>query len=306
MSTIATFVLIFLLIGTGYLLAWRKIVPDSAADTLNLVALYVFLPASILLYTPKLTWAPELTGLAATPWLMVALGVATALLAQRVWKLDRGATACVMLGVTLGNTAFLGYSLIPALVGAHGLRYAVVFDQFGTFIALASFGLFVIAWYGGGDRPTALGIARRIIVFPPFIALMFAITLMPAEPPAAIARALEILSAALMPCVVIAVGTQLRFRLPREHLAPLALIVGFKLIVMPALALLVAPLFGMSGELLAVAVYQAGMPTMITTGALLSLAGLAPQLAAAMVGYTTLLAIVTLPLWQWLLALPAG
>lgn len=301
MSTIATFVLVFFLIGAGWLLAQRKIVPDSAADTLNLIALYVFLPASILLYTPKLTWAPELGGLAATPWLMVGAGIAIALVARRWWNLDRGATACVMLGITLGNTAFLGYSLIPALVGAHALRYAVVFDQFGTFIALASFGLFVIAWYGGGDRPTAWSIARRIVAFPPFIALIAAITVMPAEPPTAVARALEILAAALMPCVVIAVGTQLRFRLPREHLAPLALIVVVKLVAMPALALLVAPWFGMDGELRAVLVFQAGMPTMITTGALLSLAGLAPQLAAAMVGYTTLLAIVTLPLWQWVL-----
>lgn len=300
MSTMATFTLTFLLISVGWLLARRKIVPENAADTLNLIALYVFLPASILLNTPKLTWSPELSGLAVMPWLMVALGIVVALLAQRYWKLDRGVTACIMLGTTLGNTAFLGYSLIPALVGASGLRYAVVFDQFGTFIALASFGLFVIAWYGGGDRPTAWGIARRVLVFPPFIALMVAFTVMPAEPPVGVARALEILAAALMPCVVIAVGTQLRFQLPREQVAPLVLIIGFKLVLMPAFAWLVAPQFGVSGELREVMIYQAGMPTMITTGALLSLAGLAPQLAAAMVGYTTLLSIATLPLWQWL------
>ena len=35
------------------------------------------------------------------------------------------------------------------------MRYAVVYDQFGTFLILASFGLFVLALYGGGTRPTA-------------------------------------------------------------------------------------------------------------------------------------------------------
>ena len=44
------------------------------------------------------------------------------------------------------------------------------------------------------------------------------------------------------------------------------------------------------------------MPPMMTSGALLSSAGLAPQLAAALIGYGTLLSMLTLPAWHWLLA----
>jgi predicted permease len=48
-------------------------------------------------------------------------------------------------------------------------------------------------------------------------------------------------------------------------------------------------------------VLEAAMPPMITSAALAAMAGLAPELAAAMVGYGTLAAMATLPLWRWLL-----
>ena len=40
----------------------------------------------------------------------------------------------------------------------------------------------------------------------------------------------------------------------------------------------------------------------ITAGALLSMAGLAPELAAALVGYGIVLSMATLPLWHWALS----
>jgi len=43
------------------------------------------------------------------------------------------------------------------------------------------------------------------------------------------------------------------------------------------------------------------MPSMITAGALAAAAGLAPELAAALVGYGIVLSLATLPLWLWLL-----
>jgi predicted permease len=39
------------------------------------------------------------------------------------------------------------------------------------------------------------------------------------------------------------------------------------------------------------------MPSMVTAGALAISHGLAPRLAAAMVGYGVLLSLLTLPLW---------
>lgn len=94
---------------------------------------------------------------------------------------------------------------------------------------------------------------------------------------------------------------QLRLRLPRHHVGPFVFGLAAKLVLMPALALGLAALYGLSGDMRAAAIYETAMPPMITAGALLSLAGIEPELAAALVGYGIVLSMATLPLWHWVL-----
>jgi predicted permease len=301
MQMLSAFAFILAMLACGRVLAWRRIVPDNAAATLNLVVLYVCLPAAVLLYAPKLEFRRELLGVVAMPWLILAASAALTLFLARVFRFERATTAALLMLVALGNTSFLGFALIPALAGADALRYAVVYDQFGTFMILSTFGLVVLGLYGG-ERPTPLAIMRRIVTFPPFITLVIALAFVPAQLPDALGKPLKLLADALLPLVALASGMQLRQRLPRHHLVPFAYGLGAKLVLMPLLALALCALLGLDGDMRAAAVYETAMPPMITAGALLSLAGLAPELAAALVGYGIVLSMATLPLWHWLLA----
>jgi predicted permease len=239
-----------------------------------------------------------LIGLVAIPWIILLVSIALVFATARLFRFDRGSTANLLLQIPLGNTSFIGYSLIPVLVSAGALRYAVVYDQLGSFVILATWGLFVVALYGGGERPNARTILRRILGFPPFIALVVALTVMPGDPGATIDRGLHLLADELLPIVVLALGMQLRLRLPRQHLLPLALGLIAKLVLMPLLALGLCHLFELPSEITLVAVYLTAMPPMITSGALLSMAGLAPELSAALIGYGIVLSMMTLPLWH--------
>lgn len=301
MPVVSTFALILVLIAIGRVLHWRGWVPANAADVLNLVVLHVCLPAAILLYAPRLAFERELISLVAVPWILLLASIMLVLPLAKWLPLQRDITANLLLQIPLGNTSFIGYALIPVLVGADALRYAVVYDQLGSFLILASWGLFVVALYGGGSRPGVSTIARRVLVFPPFIALVVALTVMPTDPPQVIAHGLRLLADALLPIVVLALGMQLRLRLPAHHLLPLAFGLVARLLLMPALAWGLCHVFGLSAELTEVAVYLTAMPPMMTSGALLSSAGLAPQLAAALIGYGTLCSMVTLPAWYWIL-----
>jgi predicted permease len=298
LSAASVFGFILTLLAVGRLLRARGVVPESAPETLNVVALYVCMPAAILLNAPQLTFARELIGLVAVPWILLAASVAVVLPLSKVLRADRATRACLLTEVPMGNTAFMGYALIPTLAGKGALRYAVIYDQFGSFLILGTYGLFVVAMASGGARPTPLSVVKRIVGFPPFIALLVGMTVVPADLPAAVARPLEILSGALLPVVGLAVGMQMKLKLPRAYLAPLGFGVVAKLVLLPLLALALCSLFGLRGEMRAAAVLESAMPTMMTTGALLSMAGLAPELAAAMVGYSTILSMATLPLWQ--------
>lgn len=301
MTPLSVFALLFALCAIGRLLSARKLVPEGAAATLNAVALYVCLPASVLIHAPRLSFDRSLVGLVAIPWLLLLATVGVLLVAARALRLDRRTLTCLLLVAPLGNTSFLGYSLCPALAGEGALKYAVVYDQLGSFVILSTFGLGTLAMLGGEERPAATTMLRRVVTFPPFLALVFALTVMPVNPPAAVVASLSMIASALLPLVALALGMQLRLSLPRAQLLPLGLGIGLKLLVLPALAVALCTLFGLHGDARAAAILESAMPTMITAGALLAMAGIAPELAAAIVGYGTLLSAVTLPLWRLVL-----
>jgi len=297
------FALVLAMLALGYLFQRLRVLPESAAQTLNLVVLYVCLPAAVLRYAPRLELAPALLGIVAVPWLLLAATVLLVGLLARVLRLRRDQHAVLLLAVALGNTSFLGYPLTRALIGEHALPYAVVYDQFGAFLIMSTFGLWVLARYSGDAPPRAREILVRILRFPPLWALLLGLTVMPAEPPTWVAGGLQRLADALLPLAMLTIGLSVQLALPRDELKPLAAGLVLKLAVMPALAWLLVPLLGLQGDMARATVLEAAMPSMITAAAMAIACELAPRLAAALVGYGLLLSLLTLPLWA---RLPVG
>ncbi|WP_040146637.1 AEC family transporter, partial [Xanthomonas citri] len=120
--------------------------------------------------------------------------------------------------------------------------------------------------------------------------------------PAWIGSGLKNLADAMLPLVMLSVGFSLQLRLPADELKPLAVGLVFKLLLMPVLALPLSWVLGLRGQMLQTNVLESAMPTMIPAAALAISHRLAPRLAAAMVGYSILLSLLTLPAWAWLLA----
>jgi predicted permease len=295
------FALILAMLALGLGFQRLRLFPENAAEVLNKVVLYVCLPASVLIYAPRLELGADVLAIAAVPWALLCLTVVLVTGVTRALKLRPDEHAVLLLTVALGNTSFLGYPLVRALIGEHALPYAVIYDQFGAFLILSTFGLYVLARYGGDATPTPAMIGRRIVTFPPFLALVFGLTLMPEAPPAWIAGGLQRLADALLPLVVLAIGLSLKLALPRDELKPLAAGLALKLAVMPLIAFLLAPQIGLQGAQQQTVVLESAMPPMITAAALAISHRLAPGLAAAMVGYGILLSLATLPAWAWLL-----
>lgn len=291
------FALILCMLALGMLFARLRVLPQDSAQTLNGVVLYVCLPAAVLTYVPRLTLDASLVGLMLTPWLLMLATWALVSLATRVFGFARDVHAVLLIGVSLANSSFIGYPMTRALLGDDALPYAVVYDQFGTFLLLSTFGLFVLARYSGERPPGALQVLGRVVRFPPLWALLVAVLVMPEQPPAWIATALQQLADAMLPLVMLAVGLSIQLRLPREERVPLATGLALKLVLLPALAIPLSWMLGLQGTMLRVNVLESAMPTMITAAALAISHRLAPRLAAALVGYGIVLSLLTLPLW---------
>src|ERR1019366_29213 len=195
----------------------------------------------------------------------------------------------------LGNTAFMGCPMIEALRGAPGLSLAVIGDQTGCFTALVIGGVAVTVIYAGRElRPWQ--IVRQIVLFPAFLALVAGILIGLAGGPFEILHALcARLAATLTPLALFSVGLQQRLELPRSRLSAVGCALGWKLLLAPALCVLLGRLTGVTGLVLAVGVLQAGMAPMVSAAILADQYGLEPALANAVLGLAILLCLASVP-----------
>ena len=288
-------ILSLLLIGMG--IKRLPAFPKETGNALNLIVIYVSLPALILLKIPQLVFSSELLAPVLMPWGMLVFSAALVLLLAKSLQWDRATTGCLLLLVPLGNTSFLGIPMTRAFFGEQATPYALLYDQLGSFLALATYGSLVLALYGqGSKRPSLHTVLKKVATFPPFIALVAAFLLRPVTYPVIITEILDMLSATLIPLVMIAVGYQLQLKMNRSVRSPLVLGLVIKLIIAPLTALLLTRLMGWDGELVRVSIFEAGMPPMVSAGALAILDDLNSPLAAALVGIGIVVSFITLPI----------
>ncbi|NBB92812.1 MAG: AEC family transporter [Gammaproteobacteria bacterium] len=271
--------------------------PPSAPEVLNRVVIMLCLPALIFIHVPTLEASTALLPLVVVPWTLLAVSVGLVLLLARWLEIRREAVAVLLLLLPLGNTSFLGFPLVEALLGEDRVRFAVVYDQFGSFLIVCTHALFVLAWFGTGTRPSAADMGKRIVTFPPFIALVGALLLGNDWFPDWLMSLARNFADMLLPLVTLAIGMSLRLRLVPEYRRPLLIGLASKLVILPAVALGLILALDTRPDIARVALMEASMPPMITAAALLSSARLAPPLASALVAWGVLLSALTVPLW---------
>ena len=296
------FYLILACLGIGLLLRRAPGMPATSASALNGYALNVALPAVILANLPLLNISSALLIPALTPWLLMLLVIPLVLALARLLGWPREVTGALLIILPLGNTAYLGVPLVQSFFGQEAVPYAVVYDQLGSFLALAAYTPVIAALYGPAlERPTAGKILARIFTFPPFLALLAGLLLRGVALPPLANQLLDMLAATLIPVVMVAVGLQITVRFQHSELLPLSCALGIKLLLMPAGAWLLWMLLGQEGLAVQVAVFQAAMPPMISAGAIAIAAGLAPRLVAGAVGIGLIVSFISLPVLYWLL-----
>lgn len=272
-------------------------VPKQSAAVLSAYVIYIALPALILLEIPQL----PLSRFALVPiimaWVVMAFSMAVTYLCSRVFHWNRSVTGALLLVVSLGNTAFVGIPLVKAHLGAGAVPYAILYDQFGSFLALATFGIVVAGYYAGEGKVGPLSLWRHISRFPPFIAMIIALGLRFVDVPAWTFDSLDMVATTLAPAAMISVGMQWRLRLDVGHIKPFATALFIILFLAPAFAFAVTRSFGLSEFGANAAVLQAAMPAMITAGTLATAHQLEPRLASSIVGYSLMLSLLTV--WAW-------
>lgn len=290
------FILIAVFVGLGILFRRIEAFPDQTAQALNMFALYVALPAVILLKVPQLTFSSDMIVPAVTPWAMLLLSALLVYFVGKSMRWSRETIGVLLLVVPIGNTSFMGVPMVSAFFGETGIPYLIIYDQVGTMLIFALYGSVILAMFGREGEIKVAEVAKRAILFPPTMALLAGLMLRYWPYPEAVTKGLETLAGMLTPLVMTAIGFQLRIRLSPAVIRPLGFGLAVKLAVAPVAALIGCRLLGLNELSADIAIFEAGMPPMVTAGALAIAAGMLPELAAALVSLGMALAFVTLPL----------
>lgn len=275
--------------------------PAGAHQSVNWWVLYAALPALVLALVPKLRFDWNTLFLVAAMWLVFVGAWVLFAAVGRAAGWSRGRIGALVLAGGLGNTSFVGFPLVEALRGKAGLALAVVCDQLGSFLLLAAGGVVVASIYSG-RAPSARSVARRVLTFPAFLALVVGVVVgAVGKWPAPVEDLFLQVGRTLSPMALFSVGLQLRLRLPRGSIGALGLGLGWKLVLGPLLCLGVGVLFGVRGLTLTVGVLEAAMAPMISAAILADEYGLDPPLTNGLLGAGILLSLVTVPLAaRWL------
>lgn len=303
----ANFLTLVLCLAAGMALQhWRR-VGENAHQPINAVIIHVALPAVTLRTLHDFAFERSQLLPVLMPWLLFALGAWVFWTIGRALALPRAQIGALTLVGGLGNTSFVGLPMIETLHGADGLGLGLLIDQLGSYLVLSTLGVLAAAWYAMSGAVGHRDMLRRVLTFPPFVALLLALATRPLPFPAALDATLARIGDTLAPLALISVGLQLRLDTLREHARALMLGLGYKLVLAPALVVAVLVLSDAGADMPSrVSVIEAAMPPMIGAGIVAAQANLAPRLVSAMVGVGIPLGLFTAAGWHFAFAAVAA
>lgn len=299
--------LIFICLLLGLLLKRTGRFPANTHTALNAFVIFVSFPATVLLQITNLfsktapSWSLLLP--ASMGWLLFAGSWALIAWIGKRRKWSDARTGALILTAGLGNTSFVGFPLLEALLGSEAVPWGVLVDQLGSFFVLSTLGIVVASRYGRPRDGKPRSIPRQVFTFPPFLALLTAIALsiggfvFTGVAETIIAR----LASTLVPLALFAVGFQLNLSPStlRRYGRPLSLGLLYKLFLAPA-ALMVLYVFvlGQRDFVTRVTLLEAAMATMITSAVVAADFSLDEELANLMVGVSVPLSLFTVFVWN--------
>ncbi len=303
----SNFLLLVCCLVAGLLLRRFGRVQDGAHSTINAVIIHLSLPAVTLHTLHAFKFDGSQLWPVLMPWILFGTGAIVFGAIGRWLELSRAAIGALTLVGGLGNTSFVGLPMIESLQGRDGLGLGLLIDQLGSYLALCTVGVFVAALYGAEERASVRTMAIKVAGFPPFIALVAALLTRSFVLPSAVDAVLVRLGDTLAPLALLSVGLQLRFDALRKQAGLLSLGLGYKLLVCPALVLIVLRLADANFDMTSrVSVIEAAMPPMIGAGIVAAQAKLEAPLVSSLIGIGIPIGLSTAPAWHWLFALLAS
>ena len=297
----------FGLIFIGFACGKLKQIPDTALAWMNFFIVYVALPAlfyRILAQTPleqlaKLDFIFATT--LATFWAF-AVSFAIGMVIRRG---NIGESTIAGLAGGYGNIGYMGPGLALATLGAQAAVPVALIFCFDTLL-LFSVVPFLMAFANPQQKnigATVFDVAKRILTHPLVIATAIGVgsAAVRFQPPVALDRLLQFLQNAAAPCALFTLGVTVALRPLKKMPWEVPFLVTVKLVVHPALALLLLSLFGpLDQSWVYTAVLMAALPPALNVFVFARQYDTWVEQASGAVLIGTLISVVTLTSVMWM------
>lgn len=284
------------------LLRHFKALPADAHKGINAWIIYLALPAVSFKYLPHIHWSTQLLLPALMPlivWIAAWIYVKIYSAKNNLAKTSQGA---MMLSSGLSNTSFVGFPLIMAYFSDKELAVAVICDQV-TFMMLSTAGV-LAAINASQKQALSVGmIIKKMLGFPPFLGCVCALTVPHFIEISALNPLFDKLALTVAPLALFSIGLQLKFAGWQKELKNIGASLIYKLMIAPALVFGAALVMGLKGIIPQIAVFEAAMPTLLTSGVVAEEYNIDPRLSSLIIGISIVISFATTALWWHILQL---
>lgn len=284
-------VTLFLMMAIGFALVQFGMLTEVGLSQMSTLLLYIVAPC-IIIKSFQQDGLPSLAVLGVSALALGSYYLIFMPLSSLLFRRSEGDTGMVLrFGSAYGNTGFMGLPLLAVVLGPEALIFGVI-----------SFVVFSISqWTHGVVAMGGAFTPRKILLNPAVIGLLLGLPLLLFhwKLPVMVNSAISFVADINTPLAMVVIGGQMAganlvatFTQPRLYLAG-----AVKLILLPALVAVLLLPFGLSPLLYCTCVVLAATPTAGTTGIFAQKFGRDTSAAAQLITLTTLLSILTLPVF---------
>ncbi len=286
--------MMFLLVGIGFFIRKKGIVNTEGRMNMIDLCLYITLPFNVLhSFLRKWDWN---LFIACGVILLLSIGFnAISVFFSTVLykKQEENRQKTLKYGTIISNSGFLGNPMVEGIYGSEGLLYAALF-MLPVRIVMWTIG---IAVFLKGRKEK---LWKNVLTHPCIVAIYAGVIIMVCgiQFPTFVEKTIVGISGCNTPLSMMLIGMMLAEVKPKGLIdKTMVFYTAIRLLVIPAVVFAITGLLPIDGMLRGITVIMAGMPAPITTALLSAKYGGDEKYATGMVFLSTILSLITLPLW---------
>lgn len=204
--------------------------------------------------------------------------------------------ASLLLVATLGNTGYLGYPVILALVGAPYFGWAIFYDMATIVIGAYGMGVLLASRLGQGHRSFTQSL-QAIVINPTLWSFFVGMQLRSLSLPSSLVPGLNAIAWSSVTLALLLIGMRLSQLTNWSHIRLVSVSLGIKLLLLPLGLGILLSLLGFGGAPRLVMVLQAAMPPAFSTLVLAENFDLDRETTVTALALGSVGLLITLPVW---------